>query len=168
MLSGFSILSSDTFREFARDGSHQIGGTSDSHQRQTGRRHPDRVRGKIKRASFDRAFHTPDNQEKLATIVDHPCIPKKGRDSGRKQQEAASVEFREARKNHPGIESAIGALQAGNGQECCREKSKLGYDRYVGLGILGRNLQVLGKLLLAQDATECEAAQSKRKPPASQ
>jgi IS5 family transposase len=126
----------------------------------------ERVAGKIKRASFDRAFHTPDNQEKLATIVDHPCIPKKGRDSGRKQQEEASVEFREARQNHPGIESAIGALQAGNGQECCRDKSKLGYDRYVGLGILGRNLQMLGKLLLAQDAAECEAAKTRRKPQA--
>lgn len=123
----------------------------------------ERVRGKIKRASFDRAFHTPDNQEKLAQIVDHPCIPKKGRDSGRQQQEEASVEFRQARQRHPGIESAIGALEAGNGQERCRDKSKLGYERYVGLGMLGRNLQVLGKLLLARDAAACEAAQSRRK-----
>lgn len=123
-----------------------------------------RVDGKIKSASFDRAFHTPENQEKLAAIVDHPCIPKKGREAGRKQQEGASVEFRQARQNHPGIESAIGALQAGNGQERCRDKSKLGYERYVGLGILGRNLQALGKLLLAQDDAKCEAAQSQRTP----
>ncbi len=122
-----------------------------------------RVGDKIRRASFDRAFHTPDNQEKLAAIVDHPCIPKKGRFSGRKQQEEASVEFRRARQSHPGIESAIGALQSGNGQERCRDKSKLGYERYVGLGILGRNLQVLGKLLLAQDDAKCEAAKSRRK-----
>jgi hypothetical protein len=127
----------------------------------------ERVGDKIKRASFDRAFHTQENQEKLAAIVNHPCIPKKGRDAGRKQQEGASVEFRQARQNHPGIESAIGALQAGNGQERCRDKSKLGYDRYVGLGVLGRNLQILGKLLIAQDNAECEAAQSRRKPPSS-
>jgi hypothetical protein len=126
-----------------------------------------RVDGKIKRASFDRAFHTPENQEKLAAIVAHPCIPKKGREAGRKQQEEASVEFHQARQNHPGIESAIGALQAGNGQERCRDQSKLGYERYVGLGILGRNLQALGKLLLAQDHAECEAAQSQRKPQSS-
>jgi transposase, IS5 family len=122
-----------------------------------------RVGGKIERASFDRAFHTPDNQGKLAAIVDHPCIPKKGQLSSRKQQEEASVEFRHARQNHPGIESAIGALQSGNGQERCRDKSKLGYERYVALGILGRNLQVLGKLLLAQDDAQCEAARSRRK-----
>jgi len=122
-----------------------------------------RVGGKIERASFDRAFHTPDNQKQLASLVAHPCIPHKGRLSGRKQQEEATVEFRQARQSHPGIESAIGALQAGNGQEHCRDKSKLGYERYVGLGILGRNLHVLGKLLLAQDEANCEAAKSKRK-----
>ena len=122
-----------------------------------------RAEDRIERASFDRAFHTPENQEKLAEIVDHPCIPKKGRIIGRQQQETATVEFREARQKHPGIESAIGALQSGNGQDCCRDKSKLGYDRYVGLGILGRNLQVLGKLILAQEDPECEAARSRRK-----
>jgi len=122
-----------------------------------------RLAGKIERASFDRAFHTPENQEELAALVTHPCIPKKGRILGRQQQEEATVEFRQARQSHPGIESAIGALQAGNGQERCRDKSKLGYERYVGLGILGRNLQVLGKLLLAQDDAKCESAKSKRK-----
>jgi transposase, IS5 family len=122
-----------------------------------------RMRGKIKRASFDRAFHTSANQVQLAAIVDHPCIARKGRISGRKQEEEATMEFREGRQSHPGIESAIGALQTGNGQERCRDKSKLGYERYVGLGILGRNLQVLGKLLLAQDDAQCEAAKSRRK-----
>jgi transposase, IS5 family len=123
----------------------------------------ERVGGKIQRASFDRAFHTAENQEELAALVDHPCIPRKGQERSRQQQEEASVEFRQARQSHPGIESAIGALQAGNGQERCRDKSKLGYERYVALGILGRNLQVLGKLLLAQDDAKCEAAKSKRK-----
>jgi IS5 family transposase len=122
-----------------------------------------RLGGKIERASFDRAFHTPDNQEKLAEIVAHPCLPKKGQALGRQQQEEASVAFREARQSHPGVESAIGALQSGNGQERCRDKSKVGHERYVGLGILGRNLQVLGKLLLAQDEAGCQAAKSKRK-----
>ena len=126
------------------------------------RRLQERVAGKIKRASFDRAFHTPDNQQEMATIVPHPCIPKKGQ-GGRKQQEDATVEFRQGRQSHPGIESAIGALQAGNGQERCRDKHKRGHERYVGLGVLGRNLHVLGKILLAQDDAKCEAAQSKRK-----
>jgi IS5 family transposase len=122
-----------------------------------------RMDGKIQRASFDRAFHTPANQQQLAEIVAHPCIPKKGAISGRKQQEEATVAFRQARQHHPGVESAIGALQAGNGQERCRDKSERGYERYVGLGILGRNLHVLGKLLLVKDDATCQAAKSKRK-----
>lgn len=122
-----------------------------------------RFAGKIQRASFDRGFHTPDNQQKLADLVPHPCIPKKGSVGGRKQQAEASVQFREARQNHPGVESVIGALQSGNGQERCRDKSKEGYERYVGLGMLGRNLQTLGKLLLAQEDAKCQAAKSKRK-----
>ena len=71
--------------------------------------------------------------------------------------------FRKARQHHPGVESAIGALQSGNGLKCCRDRSKPGYERYVALGILGRNLQTLGKLLLAQDQADCQAAKSKRK-----
>jgi hypothetical protein len=123
----------------------------------------ERFDGKIKSASFDRAFHTPDNQKNLAEIVKTPCIPTKGEDKGRQQQKEGTVAFRKARQRHPGIESAIGALQAGNGLERCRDESKEGYERYVALAILGRNLQTLGKLLLAKDQAECEAAKSKRK-----
>jgi hypothetical protein len=122
-----------------------------------------RLGGKIKRASFDRGFHTPANQQQLAEIVAHPCLASKGKDKGRKQQEEGTVEFREGRQSHPGVESAINALQSGNGLERCRDRGTRGYERYVALGILGRNLHTLGKLLLAQDAATCAAAKSKRK-----
>jgi transposase, IS5 family len=122
-----------------------------------------RFHGRIKSASFDRAFHTPENQHKLAEIVHTPCIASKGQEKGRQQQEEGTVAFRKTRQNHPGVESAIGALQAGNGMKRCRDRSQRGYERYVALGILGRNLQTLGKLLLAQEAADCQAAQSKRK-----
>jgi len=122
-----------------------------------------RVGGKIKRASFDRSFHTPENQQALGEIVRTPCIAAKGQAKGRKQQKEGTVAFRKARQNHPGVESAVGALEAGNGLERCRDKTDPGFERYVGLGVLGRNLQTLGKLLLAQDDAECEAAQSRRK-----
>lgn len=122
-----------------------------------------RFAGKIRSASFDRAFHTPENQEALAEIVPTPCLASKGEEKGRQQQEEGTVAFRKARQHHPGVESAIGALQAGNGLKRCRDRSKRGYERYVALGILGRNLQTLGKLLLARDQAGCQAAKSKRK-----
>jgi hypothetical protein len=122
-----------------------------------------RFDGKIKSASFDRGFHTLENQKELAEIVRTPCIACKGEEKGRQQQKEGTVAFRKARQNHPGVESAIGALQSGNGLERCRDRSKKGYERYVALGMLGRNLQALGKLLLARDAADCQAAKSKRK-----
>jgi transposase, IS5 family len=122
-----------------------------------------RVGGKIQSASFDRGFHTQENQEKLAEIVGTPCIASKGAEKSRQQHKEGTVAFRNARQNHPGVESAIGALQSGNGQERCRDRGQEGYERYVALGVLGRNLQTLGKLLLAQDQANCQAAKSKRK-----
>jgi IS5 family transposase len=119
-----------------------------------------RLQGKIRRASFDQAFHSPENQQELAKIVALPCVPIPGIQGA---DQHTNVEFRRARQNHPGVESAINALQAGNGLKRCRDHSKPGYERYVGLGVLGRNLHVLGKVLLAREARTSEAAKSKRK-----
>ena len=107
-----------------------------------------RLNGRIRRASFDRGFHSPENQRELVKLVGQPCLPKPGHVQAQRQEQEATVEFRQARRRHPGIESAIGALQSGNGLDRCRDKNFGGYCRYVGLGILGRNLQVLGKLLI--------------------
>ena len=122
-----------------------------------------RLNNRIQKASFDRGFHSEENQRKLAEILSHPCLPKPGRVQAARQEEQATVEFRESRQRHPGIESAIGGLQSGNGLARCRDHSSVGYNRYVGLGVLGRNLFVLGKRLLQQEAPESEAAASQRK-----
>ena len=66
------------------------------------------------------------------------------------------------KQSHPGIESAIGALQSGNGLKRCRDWSEREFARYIGLGVLGRNLHVLGKLLIAREAPGCQAAHSRR------
>ena len=96
--------------------------------------------------------------------MDDVCLPKPGAKQAAEQELAATVSFRTARQRHPGVESAIGALQAGNGLKRCRDRSDIGLQRYVALGILGRNLHVLGKLLIQRDAPTSEAAYSERKP----
>ena len=121
-----------------------------------------RLGGRIRRASFDRGFHSPDNQTRLAELITHPCVPKPGVKQAAEQATQASVEFRQARQKHSGIESAIGALQSGNGLARCRDHSQIGYARYDGLGVLGRNVLVLGKLLLAREHPNCLAATSMR------
>jgi len=126
--------------------------------REVQRRH----QGQISSASFDRGFHSPENQKQLAEIIEHPCLPMPGAHQAAEQEKTASLEFRKARQWHPGIESAIGAVQSGNGLQRCRDRTEKGFERYIGLGILGRNLHVLGKLLIAREAPHCQAARSRR------
>jgi hypothetical protein len=123
----------------------------------------ERLGGRIKQASFDRGFHSPENQKELEEIIPHLCLPKPGAKQSVEQNANATVQFRQARKNHSGIESAIGALQSGNGLERCRDRSELGFERYLALGILGRNLHVLGRLVIAKKDELAEAAKSRRR-----
>ena len=69
-----------------------------------------RLNGRIRRASFDRGFHSPENQRELVKLVEQPCLPKPGHVQAQRQEQEATVEFRQARRRHPGIESAIGAV----------------------------------------------------------
>ena len=58
------------------------------------------------------------------------------------------------------IQAVCRTERSGNGLERSRDRTELGFERYVMLGILGRNLHVLGKLVIAREANSCEAALS--------
>ena len=116
----------------------------------------------IAEASFDRGFHSDDNERELNEIIDHLCLPPRHRNQYAAKLASASVEYHRSRQSHPGIESAIGALQSGNGLERCRDKTEVGFERYLGLAILGRNMHVLGKLLIARNHAPSPAGISKR------
>lgn len=118
--------------------------------------------GEIEDASFDRGYFSQSNQTELATIVDHPCLPPRHRNQYAEWLSKASVRIHHSRKRHSGIESAIGAFQRGNGMKRCRDQSEAGLARYLGLAVLGRNIHVLGKLLISQANAKCEAARTKR------
>ena len=117
----------------------------------------------VKRLSFDRGFHSPENQKELSKLVDHFCLPKPGVKQSIVQQSEADEEFLAAQQNHPGIESAIGALQSGNALKRCRDRSETGSERYLQLAILGRNLLTLGRMLIANENEEAAAGRSRRK-----
>lgn len=122
-----------------------------------------RHHGAIRTASFDRGFHSPENERQLQTIVEEACIAPRHPKQYAECIATASVQFHRLRQRHPGIESAIGALQAGNGLKRCRDRSEVGFERYLGLAILGRNIHVLGKLLIARQEEKAPSAVSKRK-----
>lgn len=118
---------------------------------------------RVKRLSFDRGFHSPTNQTALSDLVDNPCLPKPGVRQAAIQQANEDDEFRAAQKNHSGVESAIGALQSGNAMKQCRDHSEIGFERYMHLAVLGRNLLTLGRLLIRQEHENAPAAMSHRK-----
>ncbi len=120
-------------------------------------------RGEIERASFDRGFYSEENETELSKIVDQVCVPPRHPGQYAERLSVASVAFHRARQRHSGIESAIGALQSGNGLKRCRDRSELGFERYFGLAILGRNIHTLGKLLIARRKATAALAFSKRK-----
>lgn len=121
-----------------------------------------RLGGRIEEASLDRGFHSPEIQARLPEIIPRVCLPKPGVKQSAKQREDADEGFDAARRRHSGVESAIGALQSGNGLKRCRDRTERGFERYVAIAILGRNLQVLGKLVIRQHRADSAAAASKR------
>jgi hypothetical protein len=122
----------------------------------------ERLQHRVEEISLDRGFHSPANQIQLAEVVDHVCLPKPGSKQSLEQMESASVQYHQARQRHPGIESAIGALQSGNGLARCRDVGEVGFERYVALAVLGRNIHALGKLIISQHNDQAAAAISYR------
>ena len=118
---------------------------------------------RVKRLSFDRGFHSPDNQTALSELVEHVCLPKPGAKQSVVQLAEADDEFMAAQQHHPGVESAIGALQSGNAMKRCRDRSEIGFERYMQLAILGRNLHTLGRMLIAKENEQSAAARTRRK-----
>ncbi len=118
--------------------------------------------GAIETASFDRGFHSDENEENLHNVIENVCVLPRDPGQYAERLKEGTVKFHQTRLRHSGIESAIGALQRGNGLKRCRDRSELGFERYFGLAVLGRNIHTLGKLLIAQRNETSLAAKSKR------
>lgn len=99
--------------------------------------------------SFDKGFHSPDNQKKLDIILEQLTLPKKGKWSKSDRERESTEAFVAARKQHPAIESAINALQV-HGLDRCPDHGIDAFKRYTALGIVGRNLIKIGAILQQQ------------------
>jgi hypothetical protein len=96
--------------------------------------------------SFDKGFHSPDNQKVLADILDKSILPRKGKLSAINKEIEHSEEFKSARRKHSAVESSINALE-NHGLDRCPDHGIEGFKRYVALAVLARNIQILGDLL---------------------
>ena len=93
--------------------------------------------------SFDKGFHSPSNQVELATYLDNVILPKKGKRNKAEETRETDVEFRGKKRQHSAVESGINALEV-HGLDKCPDTGLQGFQRYVGLAIVARNIQKLG------------------------
>lgn len=93
--------------------------------------------------SFDKGFHSPSNQVELATYLDNVILPKKGKRNKAEETRETDVEFRRKKRQHSAVESGINALEV-HGLDKCPDTGLEGFQRYVGLAIVARNIQKLG------------------------
>lgn len=96
--------------------------------------------------SFDKGFYSPANKLELSSMLNKVILPKKGKLSLADKEVEHSDEFVQARRKHSAIESAINALE-NHGLDRCPDHGIVGFERYVALAILARNIQILGHIL---------------------
>jgi transposase, IS5 family len=96
--------------------------------------------------SFDKGFHSPQNQIDLKAELTTVVLPKKGRLSAADKERESAAEFVEARQQHSAVESAINALGV-HGLDLCRDHGIDGFKRYVALAVVARNIQRLGAIV---------------------
>ena len=117
--------------------------------------------------SFDKGFHSTDNQDQLKEHLELVALPRKGKLSQAAQAEQQSEGFLKARRAHSAVESAINALEV-HGLDMCPDHGIGGFRRYVAFAVVARNIHRIGAILWQQEQKREKRRQrcSNRAPPA--
>ena len=112
--------------------------------------------------SFDKGFHSPENQEQLRGILDHVILPRKGKLSAVNKEIENSEAFCKARRKHSAVESTINALE-NHGLDRCRDHGINGFKRYVALAVVARNIQIIGHVLQQKELKRVQRLERKQR-----
>ena len=119
-------------------------------------RYPD-----LQQCSFDKGFHSPENQAELKEILDRVVLPKKGRLSVADKTREYSEEFTHARHQHSAVESCINNLEQ-RGLDLCRSHGREGVEHYVSLAIVACNLHRIGLILQRKEREKLARAKRRK------
>jgi glycine cleavage system H lipoate-binding protein len=111
--------------------------------------------------SFDKGFHSPNNQVELAKILDKVFLPRKGKLSAINQEIENAEEFIQARRKHSAIESSISALK-NHSLERCPDHGLHGFKRYVGMAVVARNIQIIGHTIQQRELKRLQKLEEKQ------
>jgi hypothetical protein len=113
----------------------------------------------FKACSFDKGFHSQDNQRDLKDKLEQVVLPKKGRLFRVDQAREYADDFVQAKKKHSAVESAINALQV-HGLDKCPDHGIDGFERYTALAVLSRNIQMIGCIIRSQERDKLREQQA--------
>jgi len=105
---------------------------------------------KLNVCSFDKGFHSKENQIALKEHLKQVVMPRKGKLSQQAREEEQAPAFVKARRAHSAVESAINGLEV-HGLDVCRDHGIEGFKRYVALAVLTRNIHRIGAIVWQQD-----------------
>ena len=105
----------------------------------------------LRSVSFDKGFHSPANRQALEARLDLVALPKKGRHSVADRERETAPAFVRARHQHSAVESAINGLEH-CGLDMCPDHGMAGFQRYVALAVLARNIHRLGVVVRERSA----------------
>lgn len=100
----------------------------------------------LKGTSFDKGFHSPDNQTILSTKLELLALPRKGKLSKLTCFIEGSEAFRKVRRKHAAVEPAINALEV-HGLYYCPDRGIHRFKCYVALAVVTRNIHRIGAVL---------------------
>jgi len=103
--------------------------------------------------SYDKGFHSPANQTDLLNHLDQVVLPKKGKITSKEKIKTSTPAYRQVRRQHSAVESAINALEQ-HGLDRCPDHGIEGFKRVVALSVLARNIQQIGTILTKNDRAE--------------
>ena len=104
----------------------------------------------LESCSFDKGFHSPANQQELQAHLKLVALPRKGKLSQQAQAVQNAEDFIKARRQHSAVESAINALEV-HGLDRCPDDGIRGFNRYVALAVVARNIHRIGAILREQE-----------------
>ena len=111
--------------------------------------------------SFDKGFHSPQNQKQLSEALDVVALKHKGRLSEKVKAIESSEDFQKARYKHSAVESAINALEV-HGLDKCPDQGIDGFKRYVALAMVARNIHCIGDILHKKAQAKIEREKNRR------
>jgi len=115
----------------------------------------------LQSVSFDKGFHSIDNQEKLKDIIEVVALPRKGRLSQAAKEIERAEDFIKAHKKHSAVESAINSLEV-HGLDVCPDRGINGFKRYVALAVVAHNIHRIGAILDVQEKDKQKRLAMKR------